>query len=840
MSQELIDKIRAASQAKGVDPEVALRIARAESGLKVNATPGTSSAGGLFQVVDKTWKEFGGAPGKKFDPDENIRVGTDIIAKNAQTLKAFLQRDPRPAEIYAAHYFGPTGAKSFLSAEPGTPMESLFPANVIKANPNLKGKTSDQVMASLEKKMGGKPAAPTVSRETPAPAATPSRALPPSLPPMAAAGTATVAAAPMKEQVASLGPGYQAALALSFLADTDEKEDRDVEKEPGIAEQWLAQTASRPAAMAQFADLKIRSPFAEPEQPQQPLMLADGGEVSAEELAAASRPATVNPNIRRQGEAARRLAAMRDVNTLPDPRTYAAVSGFLGQAPDELGFSVMHPDREGIKRAGQAGFGVGTALQVAPIAGQAAKMLGKMTGSALNERMLSGQSLTPGFNTPAPINFAVKPRGGTFAYTPNDPDKVKPVSKLGKLVQGYETEARDLGAPDELMAFLRAKAPKYFTTNFGTASDPLRTALRERRIQPFGRDIENIKPDLLDAAGRTDDVDNLQARIALERAYDYQTGITANAIKPEGSTWRFTPDMKEKISEKMGQEGVTTEFRNLPSVNAFAVDEFDAYPISTEMLRRMSENPSKLPPNLQRALQTAEPMYDAFPTMALLQPNNVIEALQQVPANKLKNMSFPEALIQGTQALAPVRDYLSAVALAEKGAKVPRKALDMFTTPVVEAPSFGGQWVTLDKSVAAKMEGKLMNHSVGDYNSGTSYGRTYTGLPYGGKKAFDEGLVRVYSLRDAEGLPKVTVEMAKSDGGKGNTWNVSQIRGRFNSEPMPEARDDIFRLLNKIDSQDGLATVKTNGYARSATGESVPSTEINWGKEYDLWKQSAE
>lgn len=463
-----------------------------------------------------------------------------------------------------------------------------------------------------------------------------------------------------------------------------------------------------------------------------------------------------------------------------------------------------------------------------------------MTGSALNERMLAGESLTPGFNTPAPINFAVKPRGGTFAYTPGDPDKVKPVSKLGKLVQGYETEARDLGAADELMAFLRAKAPKYFTTNFGTAGDPLRTALRERRIQPFGRDIENIKPELLDAAGRTDDVDNLQARIALERAYDYQTGITANAIKPEGSTWRFTPDMKEKISEKMGQEGVTTEFRNLPSVNAFAVDEFDAYPISTEMLRRMSENPSKLPPNLQRALQTAEPMYDAFPTMALLQPNNVIEALQQVPANKLKNMSFPEALIQGTQALAPVRDYLSAVALAEKGAKVPRKALDMFTTPVVEAPSFGGQWVTLDKSVAAKMEGKLMNHSVGDYNSGTSYGRTYTGLPYGGKKAFDEGLVRVYSLRDAEGLPKVTVEMAKSDGGKGNTWNVSQIRGRFNSEPLPETREDIFRLLNKIDSQDGLNEVKQNSYGRLPTGETGPGTVVEWGKEYDLWKQSAE
>ena len=258
MAQELSDKIRAAAQAKGIDPDIALRIARAESSLKPTAQAGTSSAGGLFQVVDKTWKEFGGKPGKKLDADENIRVGTDIIAKNAQTLKAFLQRDPRPAEIYAAHYFGPSGAKSFLSADPATPIVDILGKAAVKANPNLQGKNVGQVLAQLETKMGGKPT--TVSRETPEPA--PSKELPPSLPPMAAAGAATVAAAPMKQQVASLGPGYQAALALSFLADTDEKEDRDVEKEPGIAEQWLAQQSTRPAAMSQVADISIKSPFA--------------------------------------------------------------------------------------------------------------------------------------------------------------------------------------------------------------------------------------------------------------------------------------------------------------------------------------------------------------------------------------------------------------------------------------------------------------------------------------------------------------------------------------------------------------------------------------------------
>jgi hypothetical protein len=714
--------------------------------------------------------------------------------------------------------------------------------SAVQANPNLRGKNVGQVLSQLETKMGGKPA-----QQARASAPAPAQEAAPAPAPMRAAGEPggrIVSAAPVKsvsrETVANLGPGYQAALALSFLADTDDKEDRDVEKEPGIAEQWLAQTASRPAAMSQFADLSIKSPFAEPQQPQQPLMFNEGGEVTAEELAAASRPATVNPNIRRQGEAARRLAAMRDVNTLPDPRTYAAVSGFLGQAPDEMGFSALHPDREGIKKAGQAGFGVGTALQVAPIAGQAAKMLGKMTGSALNERMLAGESLTPGFNTPAPINFAVKPRGGTFAYTPDDTARAKPISDLGKLIQDYGTEARDLGAGDEVLEFLKAKAPKYFTSSYGTADDPLRTAIRDRRIDPFGRDAEKIKPYLVDAANNPAARGHLEAKVDLERAYDDRTGVRAFALKSENSPLLFERDLGRSISAKMGEEGVPVEARNLPELNTYSPSEFELYPTSSTMLRRLVENQEKLPTNLQQALRTGEPMYDVRPELALLKPTSVIEALQEVPANKLKNMSFPEALIQGTRALAPVRDYLAAVALAEKGAKVPRKALDMFTTPVAKAPSFGGQWVALDKSVAAKMEGKLMNHSVGDYNSGTSYGTAYTGLPYGGKKAFDEGLVRVYSLRDAEGLPKVTVEMAKSDGGKGKTWDVTQIRGRFNSEPVPEAREDIFNFLKKIDTTEGLAKVKTNGYARSATGESVPSTEVDWGREYDLWKQSAE
>lgn len=66
-----------------------------------------------------------------------------------------------------------------------------------------------------------------------------------------------------------------------------------------------------------------------------------------------------NPNVARQGKKARELAAARDVNTLPDPRTYAMVQGLLGTAPDEMGFSVMHPDYQGIKRVAEPAFAMG-------------------------------------------------------------------------------------------------------------------------------------------------------------------------------------------------------------------------------------------------------------------------------------------------------------------------------------------------------------------------------------------------------------------------------------------------------------------------------------------------
>ena len=60
-----------------------------------------------------------------------------------------------------------------------------------------------------------------------------------------------------------------------------------------------------------------------------------------------------NPNIQRQGARARALASQRDVNTLPDPLTYAVMQGLLGTRPDEMGFSVLNPDYEKIKKVAE-------------------------------------------------------------------------------------------------------------------------------------------------------------------------------------------------------------------------------------------------------------------------------------------------------------------------------------------------------------------------------------------------------------------------------------------------------------------------------------------------------
>jgi hypothetical protein len=121
------------------------------------------------------------------------------------------------------------------------------------------------------------------------------------------------------------------------------------------------------------------------------------------------------PNLAKQARYSRAVAPERgDVNLLKDPQTYAFAMGMLGEAPDELGFTVLDSDeqKQKIKAAGEKGFVTGAVSQLGPLA-QLGKKAGKkilsLAGEGINERMLSGRSLTPFVDTPAPVMFAVPP-----------------------------------------------------------------------------------------------------------------------------------------------------------------------------------------------------------------------------------------------------------------------------------------------------------------------------------------------------------------------------------------------------------------------------------------------
>ena len=113
-----------------------------------------------------------------------------------------------------------------------------------------------------------------------------------------------------------------------------------------------------------------------------------------------------NPMLQRQVARTRALQAGRsnDVNTLPDPRTYAAVMGLMGTAPDEMGFSALHPDLAGIKQAAEPAYALGTAAAMAPImqalaqsriARQALMSGGKAIAPQI-ERYMAKQGMMPG------------------------------------------------------------------------------------------------------------------------------------------------------------------------------------------------------------------------------------------------------------------------------------------------------------------------------------------------------------------------------------------------------------------------------------------------------------
>ena len=154
-----------------------------------------------------------------------------------------------------------------------------------------------------------------------------------------------------------------------------------------------------------------------------------------------------NPNLQRQGARARALAAQRDVNTLPDPLTYAVVQGLLGTRPDEIGFSVLNPDYEKIKRAAEPAFALGLLGQASPLLAPMTK--GLPVGASI-------KNVGTKLRVKPPTDDVYEVMDATFEYAKLGGNKTLPIDKLSggvrmtdpKEVKRVKDLAEKISSPD--------------------------------------------------------------------------------------------------------------------------------------------------------------------------------------------------------------------------------------------------------------------------------------------------------------------------------------------------------------------------------------------------------
>lgn len=146
------------AQQEGVNPSVALTISHIETGGRFDHTAQnpTSSAHGLFQILDKTWKGQGG--GDRYSIDEQIKQGLKHIKNANASMRKSLGREPVEHEQYLGHLLGPGGAAAVLKADPNAKLIDVVRkydpknANAIVKNNAMEGMTVGQAISKWRNK----------------------------------------------------------------------------------------------------------------------------------------------------------------------------------------------------------------------------------------------------------------------------------------------------------------------------------------------------------------------------------------------------------------------------------------------------------------------------------------------------------------------------------------------------------------------------------------------------------------------------------------------------------------------------------------------------------------
>lgn len=183
--------INNAAEKTGVGFDVLYNMAVRESALDPSAKAKTSSAAGLFQFIENTWlgavKQFGAQHGMsdiaadivdlgngrysvanetrrqeildlRFDADKASALAGELTLQNKNYLENSLGRKVDAAELYAAHFLGPGGAKKLIAAGNNTIAADILPKAAAANKPvffkNGTPKTVGDLISSFQSSMG--------------------------------------------------------------------------------------------------------------------------------------------------------------------------------------------------------------------------------------------------------------------------------------------------------------------------------------------------------------------------------------------------------------------------------------------------------------------------------------------------------------------------------------------------------------------------------------------------------------------------------------------------------------------------------------------------------------
>jgi len=145
-NKEVKEIINDASSKVGIDNSLMQVMAAKESSFNPMAKAPTSSATGLYQFLNATWKDTVDDYGRKYgmsignssrlDPEDSTLMAGEYLKNNLDYISS-VKRSPNATDAYLTHFLGPGGAKKFLTASPATPSNYAVGDAAVRANPSI-------------------------------------------------------------------------------------------------------------------------------------------------------------------------------------------------------------------------------------------------------------------------------------------------------------------------------------------------------------------------------------------------------------------------------------------------------------------------------------------------------------------------------------------------------------------------------------------------------------------------------------------------------------------------------------------------------------------------------